>query len=225
VSTPAPKNRNWLIVQSRKWHTWLGLAASLVVVTISATGFYLNHPDLFHGREAPPRQGATGRLRTTTPLAEVPVSFAFALAAARRHWGDVPIEHVQLKDERGRLIYKVKASEGRDLEVDARSGNVTLKTGYKSDRHTAAGVASGYDWPRVLKDVHTGRILGGPGRLAADLASVFLIVLTGTGLYLWGIAKVRKRAAERRTRSAMSPAVAAAPVRESALETAGVRSH
>ena len=40
-------------------------------------------------------------------------------------------------------------------------------------------------------DLHTGRILGGPGRLIADAAGVAVLLLAGSGVYLFTIPRWR----------------------------------
>lgn len=46
-------------------------------------------------------------------------------------------------------------------------------------------LARSVDWERLLLAVHSGRLGGGIGSVVMDLAAVALLVLAGSGLYLW----------------------------------------
>jgi hypothetical protein len=198
-----PRPKNWLLVKIREWHTWLGVFLSGFVILVCATGIYLNHKDLF--RSAAPhddarggRPAASGALRTTTSLAELPIPFEHALAQAREQWGETPIEKIELKEEHGRLVYKVMADEGREIRVDVETGAVSRKDAYREEHHGPDGKKeAGFNWGKFMMDLHTGKVIGGPGKLVVDLTSFVIIVLTGTGIYLWAIPQLRKRRSAR----------------------------
>jgi hypothetical protein len=203
AASSRPRNKNWLIITNRRWHTWLGVVMSGFVIVVCLTGIYLNHADLFAGKPQGEHK-LSGALSTSTALASVPVGFEGALLRARERWGDAPIEKIELKDEQGRLVYKLKAGEGRDLEVDATSGAVAVKDNYAKSYYGAGGerLSAGYDWKKVFNDLHTGKIFGGPGKLLVDFTSVVLVVLTISGIHLWAVPKLRKREQRRHARSA-----------------------
>ena len=46
-------------------------------------------------------------------------------------------------------------------------------------------LARSVTWERALLEVHSGRIGGTPGTFVMDTAAIALMVLAGTGLYLW----------------------------------------
>jgi hypothetical protein len=221
--TPKPANKNWLLIKFRDYHTWLGVFLSGFIVMICVTGLYLNHKDLFEsnekkaeekvaqprpekpekekGREkksGEPREGES-LLLTTTPLEkEVPIGFQQALARAEEVWGETALEHIQLKSEHGRLVYKIKQAGEKELIVDARSGEVMEKDGYVQKSHgPGEKPKEGYNWGKILKDLHTGKIADLPGKLLIDFTSVVIIFLTLTGIYLWVVPKYRKRKKER----------------------------
>lgn len=64
-------------------------------------------------------------------------------------------------------------------------------------RGPAAPKKSGYDWGKIIKDLHTGKIGGEAGKLFVDVVAGTIILLTLSGLYLWAVPKLRKRKAER----------------------------
>jgi hypothetical protein len=192
ADTTAPaRNKNWLLVKFREWHSWGGLLLSAFILTVAVTGILLNHKNLvFHRGENGDR--LSGQLSATTDLAALPIGFDRALALGRDHFGDVPLEKIELKDERGQLIYKVCRGQGQEIRIDAHTGEVTSKYGLR----LAAGDAprrAGLNWAKIVDDLHTGKLLGSPGKLLVDATSVVIIALTLSGLYLWAVPWLRKR--------------------------------
>jgi hypothetical protein len=70
------------------------------------------------------------------------------------------------------------------LELLAADGHWRRRPGEQWRRVSAAGNAEGRDWRQLVRDLHTGRLFGATGRLAADLTAAGLLVLTITGLVL-----------------------------------------
>lgn len=209
LTDPKPRPKNWLLIKFREWHIWLGVALSLFIVIVCVTRIYLNHEwvKLFKGEpnnkpvaaaSLKPKPVEAGLLTTSTDLMTQPISFAQALARARELWGDVPIKHVHLNDERGTLIYKIKAQgEDREVFINAVTGTLTEKNGYNQNTqvHPQAGIKRGINWNKVMKDLHTGKFGGETGKLLIDFTSLIIIGLTLTGIYLWLVPKWRKRQA------------------------------
>lgn len=48
-----------------------------------------------------------------------------------------------------------------------------------------AAVPPEFNWERLLLDLHSGRILGTPGRWLMDIAALLLLVLALTGVVIW----------------------------------------
>jgi uncharacterized iron-regulated membrane protein len=219
--------KNWLLIQFRHYHTTLGVALAVFIVLVCVTGIYLNHKDLFQAK--PPMSEAhadpdTG-LTPSSELGGLAVDWSRAMELAALHLGrDQALDHIQLKQEHGRLVYKIKTPREpgpeRELIVDARTGQATLrdKGGYGLTHVSAAGRAeSGLDWGRLMNDLHTGKFFGGwVGKLLIDLTSLTLLVLTLSGVYLWWVPIYRKRKnAKAATMAPVRPAAArssAAPV-------------
>lgn len=139
-----PRPKNWLLIKIRQWHTYLGVALALFIVMVCLTGIYLNHKDWFEGLAKgkwswpswtaaamadEPEHGGTKApvLTTSTNLSLLPMTFAEAQAHAREQFGDVALEKIELKDEKGTLIYKIKTHDGRELTIEPASGRATLK--------------------------------------------------------------------------------------------------
>lgn len=222
AARPKPRPKNWLLIKFREWHIWLGVALSLFIVIVCVTGIYLNHEWLKLFKAEPhskpvtvashkPEPAEAGLLTTSTDFMTQPISFAQALARAREIWGDVPIRHVHLNDERGTLIYKIKAQgEDREVFINAVTGALTEKNGYKQNiqDHPQADLKRGVNWNKVMKDLHTGKLGGETGKLLIDFTSVIIVGLTVTGIYLWVVPKWRKRRAAKIavTQTASQPA-------------------
>lgn len=210
-----PRPKNWLLIKIRNWHTWMGVALAIFIVMVCITGIILNHKDFFIAKEekTDPKTGmvkkeddhaVSGLLRSNTQLASLNITPDRALSVAMDKLGDTPLEKIELKDEHGELVYKVKAGDGREVVVSVASGDVTTKGGYKEYKEKGAAAAmtggeqkAGYDWGKIIKDLHTGKIGGEAGKLFIDLTSFVIIVLTVSGVWLWAVPKYRKAKAQR----------------------------
>lgn len=182
-----------LYLRARAWHLRLGLSAAALAVMLGLTGIWLNHKELFAGAGGKPPP--TGVLHTRTSLEALPVSFADALALGWSMWGEIPLEKVELKDEGGRLVYKVMPGPGRELFVDVESGAWQRKDGYQIWTGPAPeGVhRRGTDWKKVMTDLHTGKIAGVAGKLVIDAVALAMVALSLTGFYLWAMPRWRRR--------------------------------
>lgn len=119
----------------------------------------MNHKDLvFHGGKKKP----AGVLRSTTNLDGVAVSITQALALAHDHYGDVSLEKIELKDEDGRLIYKVSQGGGKEVRIDAETGDVSSKYG----RRLKGNDDSKMDWAKTA-DIYTLAFSPDDGLLAS----------------------------------------------------------
>jgi uncharacterized iron-regulated membrane protein len=207
VPTGTPKadpntGKNRLLGKLRKWHSWGGVLMSLLILLVAITGFLLNHKDyLLHGQR---KEGPTGLLTSTTHLDSLPISFERAMEIARGHFGDVPLEKIELKDEHGWLAYKVSRGHGQEVLVDARTGKASTKYGIALQ----AKGESTLNWAKIVDDLHTGKFFGSIGSLVVDLTSGTLVALTLSGIYLWGVPLLRKRqnARTRLAQAGKSPA-------------------
>jgi hypothetical protein len=221
TDTPKPvkmKNSNTLLLFWRKAHTWVGLTAGLFLIIIALTGIYLNHKDTFGGVlgiKKPEKEIAEKEAKadsshkpkpgkTVSELATLPVAFSDALALARPVLADSPIERIELKSDKGRWLYKVKATTGQEAVIDAVSAEVQIKGEIKAQESLATNQhkpeylsevpkSKAMDWGKAIKDLHTGKIAGDAGKLLVDIVAGFIILLTLSGLYLWVVPTLRKR--------------------------------
>jgi hypothetical protein len=193
MTMAAHRPKNWLLLRLRSYHGRVGMTALLLLVLLALTGVYLNHPDLFGLDPVPPDRGEL--LTTSTDSAPL-VALRKALEAARAEWGEAPVQFVQLREEGARLVYRVRRRGSSDeVTVDARTGRlVAVRGDLQEVRYTADGrpQSAQFSWTRVMFDLHTGRILGGPGRLIADAAGLAVLLLATSGVYLFAIPRWRR---------------------------------
>lgn len=205
---PAPKPKHWLLAKSRQWHLWGGLIAAIFLLVVGATGIVLNYKkpiftafglerDGREMKEMKPMGSASARadqpdqsagpLTTATGFAAATVSVEQALALARESLGDVALERIELKDERGTLLYKIKSRAGQELQINARTGSHYVKGEYEKVKMDATGtvLARTTDWGKIMLDLHTGKIGGEVGKALMTLAAVMLLLLTVSGVYMW----------------------------------------
>lgn len=196
---PAPKSKNWLLAKSRHWHTWGGLMAGLFLLIVGTSGIVLNYKQpIFSAlglekkfpkpeKSKDDAKVATLGFSTGSGLAAVPVSLERALEIARAEWGNVPLERIELKADRGEMIYRLKKKGGEELWVNAITGSHFAKAEY--ERIGKAG-ADGMpmrqtDWGKILLDLHTGKIGGAVGKAIMSVAAALLLLLTLSGVYMW----------------------------------------
>lgn len=178
-----------LLQQARRWHRWLGLGFLLPTLLLGLTGILLNHKELFFGGS--PAQPLQGLLTTASGADGLPLSFADALERGREVWGEIAIEKIELKEDKGRLIYKLAPGPGRELLLDAHSGETRLIDGLRVKQVNTD--LTRLDWKKLTGELHSGKIVGLAGRLLMDAAALALGVLALSGLYLWALPRWQRR--------------------------------
>jgi len=191
----------------RDWHMWIGLILLLPMSVIAATGFLWNHektlgikveqPEKYHKQEpeSPPTNAGDAVALVSHPSAwqdHADVVTA-ALAEARNEWGsDVPLERIELKSEPGMgLVVKVKASEESDIRPyeivwSANAGRIVERKGDPK---------AGTDWAKIVHDLHTGKFFSRQyGFLWSDSSALAILALGVTGVVLYAIPALKKRA-------------------------------
>lgn len=201
----APKSKNWLLAKSRQWHLWGGLIAGVFLLVVGATGIVLNYKKPIFAalgleREAKEMKVADGdyakpekrakketKLTTVAGFAAATVSVEQALALARKNLGEVALERIELKDEHGTLLYKIKSHSGEELQVNAITGAHFVKGEYEKVKAAPDGavMARTTDWGKIMLDLHTGKIGGEVGKAIMTVAAVVMLLLTLSGVYMW----------------------------------------
>jgi uncharacterized iron-regulated membrane protein len=229
----APKPKHPLLAKSRQWHKWGGLIAAIFLIIVGATGIVLNYKQPIFtalGLENDPkemkmkmspeekrarRERSPSGFTTVSGFGAATVTPDQALALAREMLGEVPLERIELKAEHGEMVYKIKAGSGDELWVNAMTGSRFVKGEYEKVKQSSDGavVARRTDWGKIMLDLHTGKIGGEVGKAIMTTASVLLLLLSASGVYLW-LKPVLIRRENARTKvaapSAGAPALASA---------------
>lgn len=214
-----PKPQNGLLLKCRLWHRWAGLAAALFLLLISLTGIVLNYkkpifqalgwepkPPAAQHQSPAPAPGKAAAPRHAGNLLQLPVTMEQALAVARQAWGDTPLERVELKQEQGEWLYKIKRQGGAEIWISVASGAHFTKGRYEKARRAADGTpVKSFDWGKFILDLHTGKIGGPVGVAVMTGVAGVLFFLTLSGVYLW-LKPALIRRANARGRAAMAPA-------------------
>lgn len=220
-----------------RWsHRWIGLGLLLPVAVVAATGVLLVHESLWANKEAakpqrisagtPPGERVGRTPDDLLPHAEAWQSCMPAFHAALEHfraeYGDLPLREVQLRrDPAAGWVIKVKSlptPNGRERELlwAADAGRpLAVPAGAQAYR-----TAHGWDWKKIVKDLHTGKLLGNAtGWVWADAAGLGMIFLAVSGLLVYGKLWTAKRAQRKkaaRARHGEPPHVQPAPPRPGA---------
>jgi hypothetical protein len=197
--TPELKNRR--LAQFRQFHKWGGVIAASLLLVLGTTGIILNYKQPIFARlrietkrgerdASPlPASKSTNQIAftTSTGISGGAVDFAGALALARAEWGDVPLERVEMRAERGSVSYRFRKSGGAEFWVDASDGTHLAKSEYERiGKAGADGLPTRQtDWGKILIDLHTGRIGGEIGKAVVFCGACLLLLLTLSGLYMW----------------------------------------
>lgn len=207
----------------RNLHLWAGLAVLVPTIVIAASGIGLNHERALGLKPTKEKKPEKSRRPPETAVADMSATsshsslvatevtwkqydtaISAALATARLTWGEVPLERIELKQEPGEgVVVKVKASSVTSKQMSDEPEeiiwSVSKNTLVPMHHETYVKADGGTNWAKVCKDLHTGKFFSkSVGFLWSDLAALALILLSFTGLVLYIIPIVKKRAAKKR---------------------------
>jgi hypothetical protein len=145
-------------------HLWVGVATAALVAVVSLTGILLNHkrtlglmPD-----PAPRSPGLDGALALAELVAAAEVAAGSAAAAG--------VDRMDVRPDEG--VVKVRFDDAGVTEV-----TVALRTGEV--------VAVGERRDVFLEKLHSGQVFGDAWVLLSDGLAVALVLLLGTGVWIW----------------------------------------
>lgn len=157
-------------------HLWLGVVATLTLVSISITGVLLNHkrglglmPEVPHQTDAPLRASVSLDSLARSALLAAPI-------AARDGWnGGMPvdpalIDRMDVRPRNGFVKVRLRDRSNTEVTVDLATGR-TLHVGARNDV--------------FLEKLHSGEIFGDGFVLLSDVGAIALIVTLITGYWLW----------------------------------------
>ena len=157
-------------------HKWIGLTLSLVVLTISVTGFLLLVKKEFPSLQPPTLVGEVGEVEDFLPLS--------AVLAAVRGTGDpdfATVDDIDRIDFRpGKRVHKVRSRHGwKEIQVDAVTGAVLSTSWRRSD---------------LIEAIHDGSWFAGWWHdYAMPLVALGLLFLSISGVFIWATPVLRRR--------------------------------
>lgn len=154
-----------LSVLTRKFHYWAAMVAALPLVVVIATGLLLQLKKQLHWVQPPEKRGVSKE--PTLALARVLEVCRSVPEAEVTSWAD--IDRVDVRPSRG--LIKVTTVNGWEVQIDAQSGEVLQVAYRRSD---------------VIEAMHDGSWFHPWAKLWVFLpAAVLLLLLWGTGVYLF----------------------------------------
>ncbi len=162
-----------------RWlHIYTSMVSLLVVLFFAATGVTLNHPDWLAGERT---EELTGTLPATWKTAKGIDWLVVAEHLRAAHGVHGTVADRREDDREGSLTFRAPGYSA-DAFIDVRDGSYKLATSHQG----AVG---------VLNDLHRGRDAGSAWAGLIDVAGVFLVFLSLTGLgLLFYLRKVRIKA-------------------------------
>jgi hypothetical protein len=174
------KKSNSFIHFNRSLHKWLGLALSIVILTLSVTGIMLNHktsmgymPDVKHD--------ASGQISQSLTIEKVAM---IAIKAADN-------KDIKTVKDIDRIDYRTKNMFAKVRFKDTKSTEVTV------DSVTGEILNVGYRTDVFISGLHSGAIFGANFKLISDVAAISLVLLIFSGIYIWIFPKRRRRLNEK----------------------------
>jgi|GEM_PF-2397740 len=219
----------------RDIHLWVGLILLLPVTVIAATGFLWNHEKSLgikkepaaaqqkvkkpHGHQQPERvtaglsadsshameHGAMHESLKAGARAEdyLPALNA-AIAASQETWGpETGYERIELRNEPGYgLVVKVKVPEDSGMVPEEIMWSVAEERVVMRRGDPKAGM----DWAKLVHDLHTGKFFSrNYGYFWSDSGAIAILLLGGTGLVLYVLPFLKKRANRKKRGAAVTP--------------------
>ncbi len=191
-------------------HRWVGLILLVPATAISGTGILLVHESLWAKKaDAKSEDGYRGKKRVSEtnnlfPQADAWQSRLPAFSAAIEHFreehGHLPLREVQLRwDQAAGWVIKIKSfpvAQGRECEILWAADEARPMTPASLVSANAYRTAFGdWDWKKIIKDLHTGKIFGSTFALIwADAAGLGIMFLGLSGLLIYLKPWVTKRA-------------------------------
>jgi len=154
-----------------RWlHIYVSMTSFVIVLFFAVTGWTLNHPDTFGGRER--RTQVKGQLdaKLTNTGAAEPAKQEIVDALRRANHVQGALNDFRVDDEQVSVAFK-----GPGYMADA---NIDRKTGAYELSESRLGVVA------IANDLHKGRDSGAPWKLLIDVSAGLLTFISLTGLIL-----------------------------------------
>jgi len=155
-------------------HLWVGVLFTVVLLVVAVTGIMLNHKRGL-GLMPDPEHTPTAPLAAALPIAE--------LAERARLAAGLPadaslVDRMDVRPDKGFVKVRFDDPGWTEVTVDLASGRA-IHVGRRGDV--------------FMEQLHSGELLGSGWVLLTDAAAVALVVLLGSGYWLWLAPRWRRR--------------------------------
>lgn len=225
-----PKNKSgakqrFTIKWSARWrrknydlHNVLGFYVSWIAIILAATGLVWGFEWFANGLHA--AVGGEKSLVYTDPVSDTTATYAGNMPAIDKVW------HVMRKEYPAAQVIEVHIPETTSASIAANAnpdGDTYYQTDYRYfDQYTLKELSVDHIYSRYAEasaadkllrmnyDIHTGAVLGLPGKILAFFAGLICASLPVTGVYIWWGRKSKKesklkRKAEKRFKKESEP--------------------
>ncbi len=163
------------VLALRKWHRWLGWAATVFLLSVSITGIILQGQHLFGEEEAEKERlrDMTSTYTVGGSLAGMQAELGTAQAVVREVVGNAPLDRVvfNLKGDHPTIVLSIGGARPNRFFVNATTGAI--------ERRDASQDES------FLLRLHTGEVLGDGGVVLGLLWGIAMLLMILTGLYIY----------------------------------------
>lgn len=156
----------------RRYHRWISFPLIIFLLAVIGTGLYLQAVEIMHEAESGEQEPLA---RTAPDRAEIVAAVDRALEIAERDKADFPLQKVEISftDD----SYEAKALTNRRIGPSVTVDGATGETTYVERP------------PRTIRTIfillHSGKYYGMTGLVIIMLASIVLMVLCITGLWVY----------------------------------------
>lgn len=171
----------------RKWHRWLGTIAGVLLLFIGVTGVLLQVDEVGHISEK----------AASAPKAPLPALDVVTIAArVEALSGGRKIEMLKIESHKKQPSALVRfVGEKQVLQIDLATGK--QKPGSETPKPGSGGTLA--KLRLLVLMLHTFGIAGMGGHIVGGIAGVAMVILTGSGLWVWWVMRrerVRRNAAD-----------------------------
>jgi uncharacterized iron-regulated membrane protein len=170
-------------------HSWLGIIVFPFVIVIAFTGFYLNHPQVFH--RILQYEGMS--ISSLDNLDSVQLNAALLNAVVSKHWPDEGVREQKKTRYRGQQMLSVEKPSGTILFPLSRSSYYFVRIGFREVLYSYDGrvVVDRVPFDLIFRHLHErGWTSTRFGTLFADTVALAMMFFGLTGLIMWSAPKI-----------------------------------
>ncbi len=169
----------------RRYHRWVSFPLIIFLIAVIVTGLYLQAVEIQHAADGGPERPLE---RTAPERAEILAAVDSALETAKAERPDFPLQKIEISYKGGSWEAKALTNKrrGPSVTIDGKSGNVTYVE----------------KPPRTVRTIfillHSGKYYGMTGLIVIMLASIILLFLSVSGIWVYYDMWRRRRKAKKK---------------------------